>query len=133
MHDLLPWIRLTKTGASARRLNQLLERFGSPEAVFDGSARKVAEAARCSIQVAEKLLDPELAANDRELRLMEQLDVRLVPRTDPEYPPLLLEIADPPPALYVRGSLAAEDRKAIAIVGSRRASDYGKRSASRLA
>ena len=63
---------------------------------------------------------------------MEQLDVQLVPRDHPDYPPLLREIPDPPPALYVRGTLAAEDRRAVAIVGSRQVSEYGKRVAYRF-
>jgi DNA processing protein len=133
MSDLLSWIRLTKTGASARRLNRLLDHFGSPEALFEASLSQVCAAARCSQPVAEKLLDPAYAANERDLRLMEGLGVRLLPRDDPQYPPLLKEIHDPPPALYVRGSLAPEDRRAVAIVGSRRAGEYGKRIAERFA
>src|SRR5215210_6486053 len=97
MDDLLPWIRLTKTGASARRLNRLLDHFYN--------------------------------ASERDLRLMERLEVRLVPRGDPEYPALLKEISDPPPALYVRGTLDPRDRKAVAIVGSRVVSKYALRMA----
>jgi DNA processing protein len=130
---LRAWIRLTKTGASARRLNTLLERFGSPEAVFAAAPAELAAAIRAPLEVAGKLLDPMYAANDRDLKLMDRLKVRLVPRTDADYPPLLQEIPDPPVALYVRGNLAPEDGKAVAIVGSRRATDYGKRTAHRLA
>lgn len=133
MEELLPWIRLTKTGASARRLNQLLDHFGSPEALFAASPAEVARGANCSVAVAEKLLDPIYAANERDLRLMEQLKVTLLRRCDPEYPPLLREISDPPVALYVRGTLEPADGRAVAIVGSRRASDYGRRMADRLA
>src|SRR5438067_611104 len=125
MDDLLDWIRLTKTGASARRLNTLLDHFGSPGAFFAASVREVAGVARCPLEVAQRLMDPLYAANERDLRLMERLEVRLVPRTSPEYPSLLKEISDPPPALYVRGTLLPQDGKAVAIVGSRRAGDYG--------
>jgi DNA processing protein len=133
MEDLLPWIRLTKTGASARRLNTLLDYFGSPDALFGASVREVTLAARCSTAVAEKLLDPVYAANERDLTLMKRLGVRLIPRTDPEYPALLAEIPDPPVALYCRGSLLPADARSIAIVGSRQATDYGKRLAERFA
>ncbi|MGH2347924.1 MAG: DNA-processing protein DprA [bacterium] len=44
---------------------------------------------------------------------------------DPGYPPALRTIADPPEALYVRGSLREVDRQAVAVVGARRASSYG--------
>src|SRR5688500_16336449 len=133
MEDLLSWIRLTKTGCSARRLNQLLDHFGSPEAFFQASPREVGEAARCSVDVAQKLLDPAYAANERDLRLMEQLKTRLIRRDDPDYPALLREISDPPVALYCRGELRPEDGQSVAIVGSRQASDYGRRIADRLA
>src|SRR5689334_18857621 len=102
MYDPLPWIRLTKTGASARRLNTLLDYFGSPEQLFAASAREVSLAARCGQPVAERLLDPSYAANDRDLKLMERLKVRLIARSDPDYPALLKEIPDPPAALYMR-------------------------------
>lgn len=50
---------------------------------------------------------------------------------DPEYPRLLLEIPDPPPVLYYRGQVDLDENRglkpAIAIVGTRDPSDYGKR------
>jgi len=133
MFDPLPWIRLTKTGASARRLNTLLDYFGSPEQLFAASSREVSIAARCGQPVAERLLDPAYAANERDLKLMERLDVRLVTRADPDYPAMLKEIPDPPAALYMRGTMEPSDARAIAIVGSRQATDYGKRLAERFA
>jgi DNA processing protein len=48
-----------------------------------------------------------------------------VPFVDPEYPERLRAIADPPPLLYIRGEFAAGDERAVAIVGSRSASEYG--------
>lgn len=133
MDALLPWIRLTKTGASARRLNHLLDHFGSPEALFASPAREVAHVARCSTAVAEKLLDPAYEANGRDLKLMERLEVKLIRRCDPDFPPLLREIADPPVALYVRGALEPADGRAVAIVGSRQSTEYGRRTADKLA
>ena len=54
-------------------------------------------------------------------------------RCDPGYPALLREIANPPPLVFLRGSLAAGDSQAVAIVGSRRPSLAGLELASRLA
>ncbi len=133
MDDLHSWIRLTKIGASARRLNRLLDYFGSPDALFGARPAEVAQVARCSTAIAQRLQDPAYSVNGRDLRLMEQLGVRLIPRGHPDYPPLLREIPDPPVALYLRGSLSPLDRRAVAIVGSRQATDYGRRSADRFA
>jgi DNA processing protein len=51
--------------------------------------------------------------------------VRLVSFEAPEYPARLREIPDPPPVLFVRGRILAEDGAAIAVIGSRKASPYG--------
>ncbi|MDI6870339.1 MAG: DNA-processing protein DprA [Bacillota bacterium] len=49
------------------------------------------------------------------------------------YPPLLLHTPEPPPVLYLRGSMVRDDWRAIAVVGTRRASAYGRYQAERLA
>jgi DNA processing protein len=64
---------------------------------------------------------------------MAQLGVRLLLESDAEYPPGLREIADPPLLLSMRGELQPGDRVAVAIVGTRRATAYGRRMAERLA
>jgi DNA processing protein len=52
--------------------------------------------------------------------------------TSPDYPTLLKEIADPPLALYVWGSLQSDDAVSLAVVGSRRATPYGIEMCARL-
>lgn len=52
---------------------------------------------------------------------------------DPEYPALLRNIIDPPPALFFRGEQSLLQKPLVAMVGSRRASPYGINAASRLA
>lgn len=56
---------------------------------------------------------------------LSEFQVTLVLVTDPAYPPQLLNIAQPPPVLYVRGQAAALHQPAVAIVGTRQASTYG--------
>ncbi len=60
-------------------------------------------------------------------------DIRIVARDDEEYPSALRPISDPPRELFVRGTLLPQDEIAVAIVGARRASEYGKAVARRLA
>lgn len=57
----------------------------------------------------------------------------IITRADPEYPEALRHISDPPARLYVRGTLLPQDATAVAIVGARRASEYGKAAARRIA
>ncbi len=56
-----------------------------------------------------------------------------IARGEPLYPAALEEIPDPPPLLYVQGTLEPRDQLAIALVGSRRCTPYGIRIAERLA
>jgi DNA processing protein len=60
-----------------------------------------------------------------EIASMEATGVRLVSFEDAEYPGNLREIPDPPPVLFVRGRIEPEDERAIAVIGSRKASAYG--------
>jgi len=53
-------------------------------------------------------------------------DTRLVTETDDDYPELLREIRDPPMWLYVRGELPPQGEDAVAVIGARRCSEYGR-------
>ncbi len=128
-----PWVRLSRSGLAARRLNALLAHYGSPAAIFAAAPHELGAAPGMTPGAAEKLLDPEAARIDADLRLMERLGVRLVTAADPHYPPLLGQIFDPPPFLYVRGDMGGGDPCAVGLVGSRRCSDYGRAMADRLA
>jgi DNA processing protein len=64
---------------------------------------------------------------------MSEKGATLILHGDRDYPPLLATIADPPAALWVRGELAENDRIAIALVGSRKCTAYGREQAARFA
>ncbi len=112
---------------------RLLEHFGSPAKVLAASSEElssvngVGQAAVASIKAHDyrKAAEMESAAFLRS-------GARLVTLLDKEYPPLLREIPDPPPYLYLKGRLPSSSA-AIAVVGSRRASEYGLASTARLA
>jgi DNA processing protein len=57
----------------------------------------------------------------------------VITRIDPEYPPMLLEIPDPPLVLHFRGNASLLARPGVAMVGSRRASPYAINAANHLA
>jgi DNA processing protein len=105
---------------------ELLERFGTPQAIFAASpADLTAAGAHAEVARAIATFD-QWQAVETELKKIARAGVRLVTRADQEYPVNLTHLHDPPPFLYVRGSFVPEDRIAIAIVGSRSASPYGK-------
>ena len=69
---------------------------------------------------------------ERELQLAESQNFSILCPDDESYPPLLRSIPDPPTVLYVRGSLEPRDLHALAIVGSRKCSLYGREQAERF-
>jgi DNA processing protein len=112
----------------------LLERFRDPEAVLAASARRIEDLPGVTPRALRRLRDPRLLeAAAAEMESASRLSVRILIRDDPEYPGILAQLPDPPPLLYVRGSLAAGDDPAVALVGSRRASPYGLEMARSLA
>jgi len=70
---------------------------------------------------------------ERELGRARDESVRIETLADPGYPAALREIPDPPPVIYIRGTLGEDDDPRIAIVGSRRASRYGLEAAAAFA
>ncbi|MGH7178319.1 MAG: DNA-processing protein DprA [Tepidisphaeraceae bacterium] len=70
---------------------------------------------------------------ESEFQRIAMAGARIVCRDDADYPPLLLHIPDPPPVLYVKGAIEPRDLNAVAIVGSRKCSLYGREQAERFA
>jgi DNA processing protein len=118
-------------GPATRR--KLLEHFGSAERVLDAplsALREVAGMDRAtSATLHDSLHDVDVEA---ELRSMHEHDAELILHGDPDYPPLLANIPDPPAALWVRGRINPDDRLAVGIVGSRRCTAYGREQAGRF-
>jgi len=94
------------------------------ELLAAGLDRRTAEA----VVLARDEVDP-----DTEIERLAGAGVRAIARIDPAYPSLLREIDDAPPVIYVRGALAPEDDWSVALVGTRRATAYGRQAASELA
>ena len=115
-------------GIGPGRVRALLAALGSAAEVMRAPVSRLVRVEGIGRQTAAAVRawdDP--AAVDRQFERADAVGARLVALADEEYPPLLREIYDPPAFLWVRGRLAAEDERAVAIVGTRRASDYGRR------
>lgn len=91
------------------------------EGIGLSKSRKIASALRAAA-----------AEIDRELDRAASQNVKIICPDDQPYPMLLRSIPDPPTVLYVRGSLEPRDLNAVAIVGSRRCSMYGREQAERF-
>jgi DNA processing protein len=121
-------------GLGPRLTGALLEKFGSAEAVVQAGPEQLGQVPRIGDKVAHDLYqamrEVDVAA---EVELIQRHQVRLLALGSEEYPASLATIFDPPPLLYLRGNLQPNDANAVAIVGSRHCTAYGKRQAERLA
>lgn len=130
---LASWLQLSLTpGLSPAALRKLLQQFGLPQAVL---ARRRGELAALVPPAALAALDSEPVASAvaRGLEWSAQVGHALVTLADETYPKLLLEITDPPPLLYARGRVELLARSALAIVGSRNATQQGSANAEAFA
>ena len=134
---LQEWVALNSIpGMGARTFLLLLQRFGSPETALQAQDKELASVAgipaRTLAAVTGHRTDA-LRAAEKELEEAEKSGVSILTLWDADYPPALRQIYDPPPVLYVKGDLTPADEHAIALVGTRRASDYGRSVAERFA
>ena len=123
MPDLENWIRLAKL-ESPKKAIALVDHLGSPAEVFRTSVKALAEAV--SLKTAERFRAMASVPVDGELEALDALNARVVTYKDPDYPANLRQIYDPPVVLFVKGEIKEEDRFAVAIVGTRRPSEYGR-------
>ncbi len=133
--DIEKWLKLIRADeVGPVTFARMLKYFGSVDAALGASVGRLMKVEGVGSVTAERIA----ASRDKfdacaELELAAKAGVWLVHMEDPRYPPVLRQIYDPPPVLYVKGTLRREDNLAVAIVGSRRCSLYGQEQASRLA
>lgn len=109
---------------------RLLEYFGTAAAVFEAPSGQLGGLLHARPEYAGKIHRGALAESARELESVERLGGRFVGLHSPAYPQLLRECPDRPLGLYVRSQTPVEDlfnsREAIAFVGTRDLSSYGR-------
>lgn len=114
----------------------LIERFGAPEAVWRATPADLAAVEALSRQAAESLRrgpsPTALAEVEVELDRLEHAEFEAVVLGDSAYPAALATLFDPPAVLFIAGRGGLPVERAIAVVGSRRASEHGLRVARRL-
>jgi len=110
----------------------LLDKLGSPEAVFRESTESLQKIAGLGPEIATRIKQKEKWLDlDEELALSKKLNCQIITLQSPQYPSLLKNVSSPPILLYVKGKLPEENHN-IAMVGTRRASYYGKEMAEKL-
>jgi len=128
------WLSLIRAdGVGPTTFGKLLNHFGSVDGALGASVGELTKVEGIGFKTAEQIARTRGKFDaTEELALAEKLGVWMIHLEDARYPVLLRQIYDPPPVLYIKGTLGREDNLALAIVGSRRCSLYGQEQASRL-
>lgn len=130
---LATWALARIDGIGPASFQKLIELFGTAAGVFDAHWDSLAKADGINRSVAQKIKaicdwDKIQAGLEKSI----PSDSQVVALAELDYPSKLKNISDPPPLLYYRGDLSIFERPTLAVVGSRRPSDYGLRITSRL-
>ncbi|HIE17679.1 MAG TPA: DNA-protecting protein DprA [Dehalococcoidia bacterium] len=125
--ELKYWISFTRIPGIGRvKISQLLDHFGSLDHAWKASPGELKKAGMDSKTVDTILnLRPRISP-DIEMERLKQYKVEVLTCDSPMYPQRLKEVYDYPPLLYIRGNLLPEDECCLAVVGTRRATVYGR-------
>ena len=112
-------------GVGPAKVRALIDHFGDLETAWNADQNDLREAG-LDRRTIENLLNARKTLNlDQEIERVHKAGARVVVWDDAEYPPLLKNLPDAPPVLYIKGQMNEADRDwTVAIVGTRRASAY---------
>ncbi len=128
------WLALSAIpGIGGKTAKRLIERFGSLPAAFEASDDELASIPRMSAEMIAGIKSAPLDQLDDELCDLRSDDIRMLTWDDEDYPANLLKADDAPPILFLRGTLTADDDRAVAVIGTREPSERSVELARRLA
>ena len=131
----LYWIWLAeKLGAGNSHATDLVEAFGSPFEVYNATEEELVRSECVSEEMARRLSDKNLSRAYDIVDFCTANNVGILSYSDEFYPSRLKTLKDAPCVLYYKGTLPDFDsRVCIAVVGTRKMSEYGKRAAFKIA
>lgn len=134
MDDKKYWVgfNLIK-GIGAVRMQGLVAYFGDLQSAWRASPADLAEAGLGSRMIERVVQARESVDLDKVWRKIETQGIKILTWQDEAYPQRLKEIDQPPPVLYIRGGYLPDDLFAVAIVGTRRVTPYGRQITEELA
>lgn len=107
------------------RAGQLLTKFGSPTGVYEAGPGALRECVGSS--VAEAMVRQKKSGEwEREYEQLAEKQIHMVLQEEPEFPRKLTEIPDPPYGIFYRGRLPQKQQPAVAVIGARECSEYGR-------
>ena len=123
------WLSLIKNLGSKRK-QKLLEIYKTPERIYKLTQEELLCISGIGKVLVENILDENIRRNvDKHIKYMQKNNIDIISIQDKEYPQILKEIYDPPISLYIKGNKNILNNNAIAVVGCREVSDYGRKAA----
>ena len=121
-------------GVGPRIYADLIDTFGSAAQVLSAAPADLRNVAGVGSKLVSAIVNAADTVNvDQQISICKDNNIEIVDRDSATYPVPLSEIYDPPSILFCQGNLIPVDNLAIAIVGSRHATNYGIKTAARLA
>ena len=123
------WFSLIK-GLGIKRKQKLLEIYITPKKIYELNKKELLKVQGIGEKIIDNILDENVRKDiNRHISYMEKNNIDIISIKDKDYPQNLRNIYDPPISLYVKGNKNILNNKAIAIIGCRQASEYGKKAA----
>tara|TARA_B100001964_G_scaffold54788_1_gene61980 strand:+ start:221 stop:1321 length:1101 start_codon:yes stop_codon:yes gene_type:complete len=134
MDDFEGLLRLNMiSGIGTITYRRLMDYLGSVKSILDCPKSTLEKIPGVGPKIAARIVNGSKTADvDKEIRLAEKNNVKIVPFTSDQFPYNLKKIYDPPLLLYIKGEIIKSDTLAFAIVGARKSSYYGLTQAERF-
>ncbi|MFC2062154.1 DNA-processing protein DprA, partial [Elusimicrobiota bacterium] len=119
-------------GVGHAAVKKIIDHYGNISNVFNATHEEISKISGLSKDAAKKIVDLENEINpeiDHKLDELKKKGCGLYFYGEDDYPQLLAEIHDPPSVIYSEGTIEKADYNAVAVVGTRKATEYGKRAA----
>ncbi len=132
VRDMLALVLVSGVGPVTIR--KLLDEFGTASAAIRAGESRLKAVDNVGPKLAEKIARAlDNSDIDKEIAMCNDHQVAIMLQSDENFPECLLEMPDCPAMLFVKGRIEPIDRLAVAVVGSRRSTQYGRRMADKLA
>lgn len=131
---ILSSLQLTMVpGVGPRTMQLLLDRFGSPEGVLSAKPSDLQSVRGVGPKLVSAITSSTAETARKELCQAAEHRIELICKESPQYPRPLLDLPDSPLLVYRNGDTFERDELAVAIVGSRNCTLYGRQQAERIA
>lgn len=122
----MEWYRLRAAGIKDSVVGRLMERLDDYEDIFKLDREQIKFYFQFDDEIVDMIYRSKAVDLEKELEKFSKLGIKIVSLKDKDYPENLKNIAQPPLFLYYKGDLSLTEGKSIGVVGTRRATVYGR-------